>query len=126
MLELPGLEERHRTHILDNIMTLMNIIQDKEILMEDMYNHKRKAPSVVSELLSGATAKHAPSSAVHATVEIANAAVGNRNIAVGNRNDSGSSDSPTAFKNSERTLDILAKRFQSMAPSLFFLQCSNF
>jgi hypothetical protein len=97
MLELPGLEERHRTHILDNIMTLMNIIQDKEILMEDMYNHKRKAPSVVSELLSGATAKHAPSSAVHATVEIANAAVGNRNIAVGNRNDSGSSDSPTAF-----------------------------
>ena len=77
---------------MDNIMTLINIIQDKENFMEDMYNCKWKAPSVVSALLSGATAKHAPSSAVHATVEIANTAAGNRNVAVENRNDSGRSD----------------------------------
>jgi hypothetical protein len=50
-----------------DIMTLMEIIQDKENLMEEMYSRKRKAPSVVAEILSGSTTTGVPASAVATT-----------------------------------------------------------
>ncbi len=56
MLEIPGLIDERKTQIMGDIMKLMDIIQDKEYLMEDMYNCKRKAPTVVEELLSEDTA----------------------------------------------------------------------
>jgi len=50
-----------------DIMKLMEIIQDKENLMEEMYSRKRKAPSVVTEILSGTTTSTVPASAVATT-----------------------------------------------------------
>jgi hypothetical protein len=67
MLEIPGLIEEHKTRIMGDIMTLMEIIQDKENLMEEMYSRKRKAPSVVAEILSGSTTTGVPASAVATT-----------------------------------------------------------
>ena len=36
MLKIPGLIEEHKTRIMGDIMKLMEIIQDKENLMEEM------------------------------------------------------------------------------------------
>jgi hypothetical protein len=48
-------------------MKLMEIIQDKENLMEEMYSRKHKAPSMVAEILSGKTTSAVPASAVATT-----------------------------------------------------------
>jgi hypothetical protein len=55
MLAIPGLIDEHKTHIMEDIMKLMDVIQQKENLMEDTYSQKRKAPSVVEEFLATAT-----------------------------------------------------------------------
>ncbi len=52
MLAIPGLIDEHKTRIIDDIMKLMDLIQQKENLMEDMYSRKCKAPSVVEEFLA--------------------------------------------------------------------------
>ena len=39
MLAIPGLIDEHKTHIMEDIMKLMDIIQQKENLMEDIYSH---------------------------------------------------------------------------------------
>ncbi len=56
MLAIPGLIDEHKTHIMEDIMKLMDIIQQKENLMEDIYSHEHKAPSVVEEFLSANSA----------------------------------------------------------------------
>ncbi len=55
MLEIPKISEDHKSCILDDIMHLMQVIQDKENLMEGLYNRKCKAPAVISEFLATAT-----------------------------------------------------------------------
>jgi hypothetical protein len=39
MLEIPGISESQKSHLLDDIMKLMQVIQEKENLMEALYNH---------------------------------------------------------------------------------------
>ncbi len=67
MLEIPGISEDHKTRILGDIMKLMQVIQDKENLMEGLYNRKRKAPEVVSQLLVANTITPAVTSSGAAT-----------------------------------------------------------
>jgi hypothetical protein len=47
MLEIPGISDDHKSRILNDIMHLMEVIQEKENLMEGLYNRKRKAPAVL-------------------------------------------------------------------------------
>jgi hypothetical protein len=72
MLEIPGISDSHKSCILDDIMKLMQVIQDKENSMEELKNRKRKAPEVVSQFLANTrtlvvTASGAVSSAVPIT-----------------------------------------------------------
>ena len=55
ILAITGLIDEHKTRIMEDIMKLMDVIQQKENLMEDMYSRKRKAPSVVEEFLAATT-----------------------------------------------------------------------
>ena len=67
MLEILGLIEEHKMCIMGNIMTLMKNIRDNKNLMEEMYGHQCKEPSVVAEILYGTTASTVPASAIPAT-----------------------------------------------------------
>ncbi len=54
MLEIPGLHE-HKSRILNDIMHLMQVIQEKGNLMEGLCNPKCKALAVVSDFLGNTT-----------------------------------------------------------------------
>jgi hypothetical protein len=55
ILAIPGLIDEHKTCIMEYIMKLMDVIQQKENLIEYMFSQKRKAPSVVEEFLATTT-----------------------------------------------------------------------
>jgi hypothetical protein len=49
MSELPGLDKHHKTHTMENIMTLMDVIQEKLNLMVGVFNCKQKASIAPSD-----------------------------------------------------------------------------
>jgi len=57
LLEIPGMEAAQKSQILDKIMELMEDIQDKENLMEQKSENKRKTLQLVEGFLQQGTAE---------------------------------------------------------------------